>query len=258
MLGVIPARWGSERLPGKPLREIAGRSLIEWVWRRVAGLSSLDACVVATDADEVVQACRAFGARVAMTSADHASGTDRVAEVAARREFADYDVIVNIQGDEPFVTDEQVTSSVEQVLRGRDVGTVAAPLASVAEWIDPAVVKVTRRPDGAALYFSRAPIPHHRGGPPSQQELVDGPYLRHVGVYAFRRAALQRWTELPPSSLESVERLEQLRALEAGLTIGVGVVAGAEGGIDTPADVERVEQRLRELANLEPQTSKER
>lgn len=258
MLGVIPARWGSERLPGKPLREIAGRSLIEWVWRRAAELSSLDACVVATDADEVVQACRSFGAQVVLTFAGHASGTDRVAEVAARPEYADFDVIVNIQGDEPFVTEEQVSGSVEQVLGGRDIGTVAAPLKSVAEWLDPAVVKVARRQDGAALYFSRAPIPHRRGGPPDREDLVDGPYYRHVGVYAFGRAALERWAELPPSALESVERLEQLRALEAGLTIGVGVVARAEGGVDTTADVKRVERRLRELAIRKPQTSKER
>jgi 3-deoxy-manno-octulosonate cytidylyltransferase (CMP-KDO synthetase) len=258
VLGVIPARWGSERLPGKPLREIAGRSLIEWVWRRAAGLEVLDACVIATDTERVAEACRSFGARVVLTSPAHLSGTDRTAEVAARPEFAAYDVIVNVQGDEPLVTEEQVRSAVEQVRQGWDVGTVAAPVGSVAEWLDPSVVKVTRRQDGAALYFSRAPIPRPRDGLPNDGALAAGPFLRHVGVYAFGRAALARWVRLPPGALESVERLEQLRALEAGLTMGVGLVAAAERGVDTPADLERVERRLRETEQREPLTSKER
>jgi 3-deoxy-manno-octulosonate cytidylyltransferase (CMP-KDO synthetase) len=258
VLGVIPARWGSERLPGKPLREIAGRSLIEWVWRRVSGLGVLDACVVATDGEPVAEACRAFGARVELTSPAHASGTDRVAEVAALPDYAGYDVIVNVQGDEPLITAAELRGAIEQVRRGMDVGTVAAPLGSVEAWRDPAVVKVTRRRDGAALYFSRAPIPHRRDGPPDAEALAGEPWLRHVGVYAFRRAALERWVGLPASALERLERLEQLRALEAGLRIGVGVVAYTEGGVDTEADVARVERRLREIVEVEPLTSKER
>jgi len=255
---VIPARWASERLPGKPLREIAGRSLIEWVWRRVHGFRVLDACVVATDAAPVAEACRGFGARVELTSASHASGTDRVAEVAAMPEYAAWDVIVNVQGDEPLITEDEVRIAIEQVLDGMDVGTVAAPLGSVEAWRDPAVVKVTRRHDGAALYFSRAPIPHRRDGEPDAEALAGAPWLRHVGVYAFRREALERWVSLPESALERLERLEQLRALEAGLRIGVGVVPFAERGVDTPADLERVGRRLREIVREEPLTSKER
>lgn len=252
VLGVIPARWGSERLPGKPLRTIAGRSLLEWVWRRARAFAVLDACVVATESERIAEACAGFGALVELTSAAHRSGTDRVAEVAFRPAYENFDVIVNVQGDEPLITEEQVAAAVEQVVRGMDVGTVAAPLENVAAWLDPAVVKVTRRLDGAALYFSRAPIPHVREGPPAERQLREGPFLRHVGVYAFRRAALQRWVGLAPSALESVERLEQLRALEAGLTIGVGLVSFAEGGVDTAADVERVERRLREIRQQEP------
>jgi len=258
VLGVIPARWGSERLPGKPLREIAGRSLIEWVWRRVSGFGVLDACVVATDAEAVAEACRGFGAVVEMTSARHSSGTDRVAEVAALPAYRGYDVIVNVQGDEPLITEAEVRIAIDEVRGGMDVGTVAAPLGSVSAWRDPAVVKVTRRRDGAALYFSRAPIPHRRDGPPDLEALAGEPWLRHVGVYAFRRGALERWVKLPPSALEQAERLEQLRALEAGLRIGVGVVSSAEGGVDTPADLQRVERRLREIVQQELLTSKER
>lgn len=257
VLGVIPARWASERLPGKPLRMLAGRSLIEWVWRRVSEFGVFDACVVATDADPVVRACRGFGAKVVLTSPDHASGTDRIAEVAARPEYAGFDLIVNVQGDEPLVTEGQVRAALEQVRLGRDVGTAAAPVESLGALLDPAVVKVTRRSDGAALYFSRAPIPWRREGPPDAQALAAGPFLRHVGVYAFRRSALERWVRLPVSALESIERLEQLRALEDGLTIGVGLVPAAEGGVDTEADLERMEDRLRGLNETGTLTSRE-
>jgi 3-deoxy-manno-octulosonate cytidylyltransferase (CMP-KDO synthetase) len=251
ILGVIPARLGSERLPGKPLVPIAGRPLIEWVWRRVSAFETLDACVVATDAEPVAALCRAVGAAVEMTSPDHVSGTDRVAELARMPRYAPYDVWVNIQGDEPLVDEVQVLAAVEQVKRGWDIGTVATPVRTLEAWLDPSVVKVTRRSNGAALYFSRAPIPHKRGGTPTAAELSGELYLRHVGVYAFQREALLRWVNLPVSPLEAAERLEQLRPLAAGLTIGVGLVAHAEGGVDTPEDVQRVEARLREPRGTE-------
>ena len=244
ILGVVPARLGSERLPRKPLVEIGGRPLIEWVWRRVSGFRTLDACVIATDAAEVAAACRGFGADVEMTSRSHASGTDRVAEVAGRPGWSAFDIIVNVQGDEPLIEEETVAAVIEQVRGGRDIGTVATPIRDVAAYADPSVVKVTRRSDGAALYFSRAPIPFRREGAPGPAELSAGLWLRHVGVYAFTRSALQRWVELPAHELEEAERLEQLRPLAAGLTIGVGVVESAERGVDTPADVERVAARL--------------
>jgi 3-deoxy-manno-octulosonate cytidylyltransferase (CMP-KDO synthetase) len=170
-----------------------------------------------------------------------------VAEVAAREAFAGYDIIVNVQGDEPFIAPEHVAASVAEVTRGHDIGTVAAPVGTLEAWRDPAVVKVVRGTDGRALYFSRAPVPHLRDGDPTAADLGGTLYLRHVGIYACRRAALHRWVALAPGALETVERLEQLRALEAGLTIGVAVVAQSDGGVDTLEDARRAEARLLEL-----------
>lgn len=255
VLAVVPARLGSERLPRKPLRPLAGRPLLEWVWRRIERFAVVDACVIATDADEVLEACAAFGARAVLTSGAHASGTDRVAEVAGRSEFGGYDLFVNVQGDEPFVTEEQVAVAVSQVRLGFDVGTAAAPVRTAAAWRDPSVVKVARRQDGAALYFSRAAIPFRRDGEPTAAELSTSLYLRHVGVYAYTRAGLERWVSLPPGELEQAERLEQLRALAAGLTIGVGLVSEAEGGVDTAEDAARAERRLRQEMNESTSTT---
>ncbi|HUF50269.1 MAG TPA: 3-deoxy-manno-octulosonate cytidylyltransferase [Longimicrobiales bacterium] len=245
VLGVIPARLGSERLARKPLHVIAGRPLLEWVWRRVRGFGVLDRVVIATDAAEIAAACREWGAAVELTSPSHDSGTARVAEVAGRAEFSGFAVVVNVQGDEPFVAEEQVAESVAQVRRGFDMGTVATPVATLEAWRDPSVVKVTRRADGAALYFSRSPIPHVRDGEPSAAALASERFLRHIGVYAYAPDVLRGWSALPPSELERLERLEQLRALAAGLTIGVGLVAEGAGGVDTAADALWAEQRLR-------------
>lgn len=243
-LGVIPARLGSERLARKPLHIVAGRPLIEWVWRRVSEFDALDAVVVATDSDEVAEVSAAIGARVELTRADHASGTDRVAEVMERPAYSGAEVIVNIQGDEPFVTEEQVAEAAALVRAGWDVGTVATPVRTLEAWREPSVVKVVRREDGGALYFSREPIPHYRDGEPTVRDLASPDFLRHLGVYAYSPAALRRWVALPPSALERLERLEQLRALEAGLRIGVAVVESAEGGVDTYDDARRAEERL--------------
>ncbi|MGH7502945.1 MAG: 3-deoxy-manno-octulosonate cytidylyltransferase [Longimicrobiales bacterium] len=250
VLGVIPARMGSERLTGKPLRLLAGRPLIEWVWRKVSGFDALDDCVVATDAEEIAAFCRSIGARVVLTSRAHASGTLRVAEVVGLKAYRGYGVIVNVQGDEPFVRSVDVRAAVGEVRAGRDVGTVASPVGSLAAWRDPAVVKVTRRSDGAALYFSRAPIPFVRDREPTTEELAGPGFLRHIGVYAYAREALINWPRMPASRLEAVERLEQLRALEAGLSIGVALVEEAEGGVDTLEDLARAERRL--MDGMEP------
>ncbi|MGH7474671.1 MAG: 3-deoxy-manno-octulosonate cytidylyltransferase [Longimicrobiales bacterium] len=244
-LGVIPARLASERLPRKPLAELAGRPLLEWVWRRASTFSVLDALVVATDSEEVAAACRRFGAMVELTRPEHASGTERVAEVASREPYRDFGIVVNVQGDEPLLEAEPVELALALVREGWDVGTAATPLRNVAELADPAVVKVVLRRDGGALYFSRAAIPHRRAGAAEPIEAGDTRFLRHLGVYVFAREALARWVELPPDELEALERLEQLRALRAGLSIGVAVVERAEGGVDTPADLRRVEERLR-------------
>lgn len=246
ILGVIPARLGSERLPRKPLYPIAGRPLIEWVWRRVRSLPGLDAVVVATDSDEVLSVCRDIGARAVMTAESHESGTDRVAEVAEMPEFTAYEIVVNVQGDEPFVTEAEVMGAVDAVRDGSDVGTVATPVTTTDAWLDPSVVKVVRNGSGEALYFSRASIPHTRGREPTAGELASATFLRHIGVYAYSRDALRRWVGAAPSELERLERLEQLRALELGLRIGVTVVDHVVGGIDTPEDAERAERRLLE------------
>jgi 3-deoxy-manno-octulosonate cytidylyltransferase (CMP-KDO synthetase) len=244
ILGVIPARLGSERLPRKPLHPIAGRPLLEWVWRRVSTFQLFDQVVIATDAPVVRELCASLGAACVLTRDSHESGTERIAEVVALPEYAGYAVVVNVQGDEPFVTEAQVTAAVAQVERGFDIGTVAAPVVTLEAWRDPAVVKVVCRADGGALYFSRSPIPHNRDGDPSADALASGRYLRHVGIYAYSPAVLQRWVELPGMDLERLERLEQLRALAAGLSIGVGVVGSAEGGVDTAADAERAGRML--------------
>jgi 3-deoxy-manno-octulosonate cytidylyltransferase (CMP-KDO synthetase) len=214
------------------------------VWRRVSGFQIFDRVVVATDAAEIADVCRGWGAEVELTSPDHGSGTERLAELVARPEYAGYDVVVNVQGDEPFVEETHVAEAVAQVRRGFDIGTVAAPVETMEAWRDPGVVKVTRRADGAALYFSRSPIPHLRDGEPTAAALCAEPYLRHIGLYAYRPGVLRGWSDMPSCALETIERLEQLRALSAGLTIGVGVVTGGAGGVDTLADAERAGQRL--------------
>jgi 3-deoxy-manno-octulosonate cytidylyltransferase (CMP-KDO synthetase) len=180
-----------------------------------------------------------------MTSETHRSGTDRVAEVVGHAAYSGYDVIVNVQGDEPFLEEAHVSAAAQLVLDGWDVGTIATPVLDVESWRNPAVVKVVRRGDGAALYFSRAPIPHRREAEPSAADLSSAPYLRHMGVYAYTPEALRRWVSLPESALERIEKLEQLRALEAGITIGVAVVDAAAAGVDTPEDAARAEAILK-------------
>jgi 3-deoxy-manno-octulosonate cytidylyltransferase (CMP-KDO synthetase) len=201
--------------------------------------------VVATDADEVAELCGRMGAPVVRTDPDHPSGTDRVAEVARLDRFAGYDIVANVQGDEPLVRAGHLADAVSLVRDGGwDVGTCAAPLQTHEARRDPAVVKVARAQDGRALYFSRAAIPYRRDAKPSAEELTREPFLRHIGVYVYRRGALLDWVARPPSPLEELERLEQLRALEAGMAVGVAIVEGAAPGVDTPADVIRMEELL--------------
>lgn len=207
----------------------------------------LDGIVVAADSEDIVDACEGSGIPVVLTDPSHPSGTDRVAEVAAREEWSDFAIVVNLQGDEPLMEPAHVEAAVDAVRAGWDVGTCATPVGSAEEWRNPSVVKVVRREDGSALYFSRAPIPHRRDGEPGPGDFTGETYLRHLGVYAYRRDALFRWVSLPPSPLEELERLEQLRALQAGMSIGVAVVSAAERGVDTPEDARLVEQRMREL-----------
>ncbi|MDX1494686.1 MAG: 3-deoxy-manno-octulosonate cytidylyltransferase [Longimicrobiales bacterium] len=247
VLGIVPARLASTRLPNKPLYPLLGRPLIEWVWRRVETMSVLDHAVVATDSEAVAEVCRALGAPVEMTSTDHPSGTDRVAEVANRPEYESFDFIANVQGDEPLLKEPHLRSAVDLVRDGGwQVGTCATPVLTHDARKDPSVVKVARAASGRALYFSRSPVPYQRDGKPTEDDLGREPFLRHIGIYAYTRAALNDWVALAPSRLEKLEFLEQLRPLEAGLRIGVAVVGAADPGVDTPADAIRMESILSE------------
>jgi len=237
VLGVIPARLGSTRLPNKPLQLLAGEPLITRVIQRVMEHDVLQDLVVATDSHMVAQVVERAGVRAILTNDGHVSGTDRVAEAVGRPEFADFDVVANVQGDEPFLPRAALAGAIERIELGDDIGTAAAPLeAELAE--DPSLVKVVTDAGGRALYFSRAVIPHRR----ESTDPSDGLYWQHLGIYVYRRAALMRWVVAPPSAAEQAERLEQLRALHLGLTIGVARLSEAAlPGVDTLDDLRRAE-----------------
>lgn len=246
-LVVIPARLSAVRLPQKPLRLLAGLPLIVRVWEQVSRMKVADRCVVAADDVAVARAAQDAGAECVMTRSTHRSGTERVAEVAARKEFKSYDTIVNVQGDEPFIAEAAVAGAAEVVASGRfPLGTAAIPAPRNAS-TEPSVVKVVVADDGRAMYFSRSLIPHRReetqdGG--GIDRSTDDVVLQHVGVYAYSRPALNQWVALPEHRLERVERLEQLRALAAGIPIGVAVVdEPPAAGIDTEEDLSRANAR---------------
>jgi 3-deoxy-manno-octulosonate cytidylyltransferase (CMP-KDO synthetase) len=234
---VIPARLGATRLPRKPLRLLGGQPLIVRVWERVSAIGAAERIVIATDSPEVADAARTAGAQVAMTRADHPSGTDRVAEVANLPEFRGYDAFVNVQGDEPFVGDEAVSGALAQVTSGKFSLGTAACRAGAEILANPDVVKVVADSQGRALYFSRAPIPFLRDA--ADRGARDGLVRQHLGIYAYTRDALNRWVSLAPHPLEITERLEQLRALADGMAIGVAIVEQDQGvrGIDTEEDL---------------------
>jgi 3-deoxy-manno-octulosonate cytidylyltransferase (CMP-KDO synthetase) len=237
VLGVIPARLGSTRLPNKPLQLLAGEPLITRVIQRVVEHGVVQELVVATDSDMIAQVVERAGARAVLTRDGHLTGTDRVAEAAGRAEFAGFDVVANVQGDEPFVSREALAGAIGRISLGDDVGTAAGPLA-VEDAADPARVKVVTDARGRALYFSRAVIPHRR----EAADPAGGLYWQHVGLYVYTKDALARWVAAPPSPAERAERLEQLRALHCGLTIGVArLTEPALPGVDTPEDLRRAE-----------------
>jgi len=233
---VIPVRLASERLPGKALLDIGGRSMIERVYRK-ARQSAAAEVIVATDAAEIEAVCLRFGATVAMTSKRHASGTDRIAEVARQRGFADDQIVVNVQGDEPLLPPgliDQVAGLLEAD-PAADLATLVTPLADPAEYLDPNLVKVVSAEDGAAIYFSRSPIPASRNGE------VPADARRHVGLYAYRAGALRRLAAAPVAPPEAAERLEQLRALWLGQRIAVAdALEAPPRGVDTEADLAEV------------------
>jgi 3-deoxy-manno-octulosonate cytidylyltransferase (CMP-KDO synthetase) len=233
--GVIPARLASTRLERKVLRGLAGRPMLEWVWRAAAGSGLMDPVVVATDSDEVAEVCRERGIPVAMTSAHCASGSDRVREVARQ---IDTDIYVNIQGDEPTLTSEFFPPLLDLFDRPEVQVATLAVRCPAADVHNPNAVKVVTALDGKALYFSRATIPFDR-----DMSGFSG-YRKHLGIYAYRKAALERFAELPPGWLESVEKLEQLRLLEAGIDIYVAGAPADTIGVDTEEDLQRAEAVL--------------
>ncbi|HWQ62202.1 MAG TPA: 3-deoxy-manno-octulosonate cytidylyltransferase [Negativicutes bacterium] len=230
---VIPARYSSTRLPGKPLALIAGKPMIQHVYERALEAKRPDGVIVATDHEQVFSAVKAFGGEVVMTSPHHPTGTDRLAEVADR--FADVDVIVNVQGDEPLIEPDVIDRLAGEFYQTPDLtmATLAAPLLE-AEYNMPSAVKVVTDLAGYALYFSRSLIPHPRN------QIAGLAFYKHIGVYAYRRDFLLKFAALPPTPLEKAESLEQLRALEHGYRIKVLKTAFASVGVDTPEDLERV------------------
>ena len=234
----IPARFASTRLHAKVLAPIAGLPMIEHVHRLALQSGALEV-VVATDDERVRAACAAFGAEVELTSGDHPSGSDRIAEVARRRGWADDSIVVNVQADEPLLPPALIDQVAGLLASdpGADIATLSTPIMALDEYLNPNVVKVVSRGDGRALYFSRAPIPWNRDGAPRA--------LRHIGIYAYRPGALRRLAASPPSALEQLERLEQLRALQIGLVFAVAEACETPGpGVDTAADLAQVERLM--------------
>ena len=247
VLGVVPARLGSSRLPRKPLLSLAGEPLILWVVRRVVETGVCDRLVVATDAREIVAVVERAGFEAVLTSADHESGTERVAEVVGSKSFSSYDVVLNVQGDEPLVAPAALRGAVARVQHGDPIGTAAGDLDRALAG-DPNRVKVVTDARGRAVYFSRAPIPFDRDG---ARDVI---YHQHVGVYAYTREALDRWIRLAPVPEERWERLEQLRPLLHGIPIGVTLFPGpAAPGVDTAEDLRYAEAQLRrQLREVSP------
>ena len=242
----IPARYGSSRLSGKPLAMIAGRPMIAHVVERAlaAGASEV---AVATDDERVAEAVAAQGIRVCMTRIDHASGTDRLAECAAQCGWSEDSVIVNLQGDEPLAPPEAIRCVAQCLIDSlADIATLAWPLESTEQLFDPNCVKLVRNQGGDALYFSRAPMPWARDRFTNDRVSALPPgWLRHIGMYAYRRSTLEAFTRLPPAWLEQVEALEQLRALAAGWRIAVAISPVAvPAGVDTEQDLKRVRQLM--------------
>ena len=237
-VGIIPARWASTRFPGKPLHLIANKPLLRHVWERCRGAKKLDAVIIATDDMRIAKAAFDWGAEVAMTSPKHQSGTDRIAEVA--RKARQFDLIINIQGDEPLLEPSLLDRFLKTLRSNRkiDIVTAAHPFETAAEASSPHQVKVIVDLNGNALYFSRYAIPFPRNRAAAIK------YLRHQGIYGFRRQALLDFVRWKPTPLERAESLEQLRALENGVKVHVLVTKHGSPGVDTPADAKALEQKL--------------
>ena len=239
--GIIPSRFGSSRFPGKPLAMLAGKPLVAWVVEAVRKAKSLDEVIVATDDTRIADAVAQYGGRAVMTPSDLPSGTDRIACAAGA--FADDDILVNIQGDEPLI-DPKLIESLAAKLKDDErwsMATAVTPIKSAADLAAKTVVKVVLDRDGGALYFSRSPIPCTRDG---ESDLASGLFVRHLGIYAYRGGFLKRYIAEPPCPLETTEKLEQLRALWMGAKIAVVKTEDEGVGVDTPEDAVRVGKLL--------------
>jgi 3-deoxy-manno-octulosonate cytidylyltransferase (CMP-KDO synthetase) len=244
ILAVIPAREAAQRFPGKPLADLNGRPLVQWVYDAATSCPAFSEVIVATESEAIAERVREFGGQVELTSPDHPSGTDRVAEVAERHPEAE--VVANVQGDQPFATAAMLTALVEPYLEGETppMTTLACPLEDPTWWDDPNVVKVVRGVDGYALYFSRSSIPYG-----AADEGSEAKPLHHLGLYAFTRETLLRFPTLAPTPLERQERLEQLRALEHGIRIRVCDTERPVLEVNTPDDLAAAERLLQQKAS---------
>ena len=242
--GVIPSRFGSSRFPGKPLAILAGKPLVAWVVEAVGKAKSLDEVLVATDDERIVAAVEQYGGRAAMTPSELPSGTDRIA--CAVGDFADDDILVNIQGDEPLIDPKLIDELVAKLTASPkyDMATAVTPIRNAADFAAKTVVKVVLDRDDGALYFSRAPIPCDRDNVPTFDAHPTSLYVRHLGIYAYRGGFLKRYIKEPPCALEKTENLEQLRALWMGAKIAVVRTEDEGVGVDTPEDAARVEKIL--------------
>ena len=235
----IPARYAATRLPGKPLVDICGRTMVEWVYERASKASLVNHATVATDDERIAEAVRAFGGRVVMTSVECCSGTDRIAEAVAAMGDEAPEIIVNVQGDEPFISPDMIDQAVRPLIDdpGLSYSTLKTKITDEAEYNDPHAVKVVTDSDGFALYFSRSPIPADG----AEKGAFDGAF-KHIGLYVYRRDFLLEFARMEPTFLEKRERLEQLRALENGIRIKVVETEFNPASVDTEEDLERVRQ----------------
>lgn len=244
---IIPARWGSTRFPGKPLHPLLGKPLIQHVWERCCEAKRIDRVIVATDDMRIAEAAFDFGAEVSITSPRHPSGTDRIAEVAAR--LRGVSCLINVQGDEPAIDPGLIDRLVDvlEAHRSLPMVTAACPFARAADFANPNNVKVVTRANGDALYFSRSPIPFDRDGRAARRSAPGPQPLWHLGLYGYRTGFLRQFVRWKPTPLEQTEKLEQLRVLEHGVAIRVVRTAHRSVGVDTPGDVPRAIRALKAL-----------
>lgn len=243
VIAVIPARWGSSRFPGKPLASIKGKPMVQWVFEQASKAKSVSEVIVATDDERILEAVKKFGGIAVMTSPDHESGTDRIAEVARDKNC---EVVVNVQGDEPLIPPENIDLIVRPLLEENSISTVTLKILikSCDELMDRNITKVVVDKSGSALYFSKAPIPWDRDGVDSNVDPLKPFWYKHIGLYAYRKSFLMEFGSLPESGLEKTEKLEQLRILENGFRIKVVETDLDSIGVDCEADLALIEKHL--------------